>query len=160
MSNEETLQRWAAFIEKIRTRLEEVLAEGDAGFRELIAADPTDGMSFGNAMSGMRFRVEPLIGKIGDTWTTVIDKLDGGKAVDRGIEMMEDAKDQLDARWQRWGVGWEAEFYRNMWPHAQAAMQKPIACTKCGGPLHKQGLPTAAQTLAVYKEVHESVRHN
>ena len=61
MSNEETLQRWAAFIDKIRVRLEEVLAEGDAGFREMIAADPTDAQSFGNAMSGMRFRVEPLI---------------------------------------------------------------------------------------------------
>ena len=141
-----TLERWRGFLAKIAQRMEEVLTEADQGFTDLLPSSPTDTGTVGNAMQGIRFRVQALTSKISDTWSDqVSDQMSGGN-MDTAIAMMEDAQDALDARWERWRCHWEAQQYRNMWPLVQEAMNKPISCNKCGGPLQK-ATPHAMETI-------------
>ena len=140
------LERWKAFMEKIRQRMEEVLAEADQGFTDLLQSSPTDTATFGNAMQGIRFRVQGLTSKIGDTWSAQVSDQCSGGNMDTAIAMMEDMQDALDARYERWRAHWESQLYRNMWPLVQAEMQKGVTCNKCGAPLQKQN-PTAMETI-------------
>lgn len=64
----EVVARWEAFIQKISGRYQEVLAEADAGFADLIATDPTDTITYGNAMMGIHTRVLGLGKMLSDTY--------------------------------------------------------------------------------------------
>jgi len=136
--SQELWNRWEGFLGKIGERQREIFAEAEAGIAELIQAYPDDVMPLGNALSGLRFRIEELKTKVGDTWDKQVEpKFSeiGGELLDRGLDRKEDFLQELSAAWDLFEARMQASFYRALEPRAQAAMQKPVPCVGCGGEL-------------------------
>ena len=132
--------RFDGFLAKIEERLREIMTEAEQGVLALIAQHPTDMMPLGNAMSGLDHRVRELKEKIQETWDQQIEAkysaLDsGGKFLDVGLDQKQDFEQRFDELWATFKARANSQFYRNLFPLATEAAQKPIPCTQCGAPL-------------------------
>jgi hypothetical protein len=134
----ETLARWGAFEQKIRDRLTEVMQEAEAGFKDLVASDPTDAITFGNAEGAINARVEGLLQKLHETFSSQVTMaLAGGPDLDRAIEQMETTSTAMRLAWKRLAMRSKTDLYRAMYTRVAAEMQRPVSCTGCGAPLAK-----------------------
>jgi hypothetical protein len=134
----DTLARWEAFQQKIQQRFQEVMEEADTGFKDLIATDPTDAITFGNAEGAINARVEGLLQKLHETFSSQVTmSLAGGADLDGAIERMEAAAAAMRLAWKRLAVRLKTDLYRAMYARAAVEMQKPVPCTTCGSPLAK-----------------------
>lgn len=130
--------RFQGFLGKIGERLEQVKAEAENGLGALFAQHPTDSMPIGNAMMGIDFRVKELKKKIDETWDAQIGpKFEalGSKFRDQGLDRKKDYELEFDQNWDTFKAFAMVAYYQAMWPLAQASMQKPVPCNRCGGPL-------------------------
>jgi hypothetical protein len=134
----EVLARWEAFQQKTQQRFQEIMQEAEAGFRDLIASDPTDVITFGNAERGIHARVLALVQKINDTFLQQVNLNVDGPERDLASARMKQQTSAMTTGWQRLLLGKKADLYRAMYPLAMAAMQSPVPCTNCGSPLTKQ----------------------
>ena len=153
--------RWTAFLAKIRTRIDEICAETEAGTRALIAQDPTNPQALKTAQQALNQRVENIRRKIEKAWSE--EELDRIKPTADGpaVAAPESAYDEwhateryLSETWTTCKVRCMAEFLRAMWPHVEAALAKPIPCTRCGAALtpsarHTSETVTCAHCQAV-----------
>ena len=130
--SQETVQRWDAFIAKIHGRYQEVIAEADAGFADLIASDPTDTITYGNAMMGIHARVQGLTKMLGDTFQNQVSPKLSGPEERQCSDKLDAARNAIDGDWERRKATYETNIYRALWPRVQAAMQKGAPCTSCG----------------------------
>jgi len=131
-------QRWEAFLAKIAERQGEILAEAEEGIREIINSFPEDAMPLGNALQGMRFRIEELKQKVDDTWEQqVAPKFDevGAAFAEKGRDRKQDFVAELAAKWDLFGAQMEALFYQNLQPRAAEGEKKLVHCGGCGAPL-------------------------
>jgi hypothetical protein len=145
--NGETLARWAAFEQKIQQRFQEILQEADAGFKDLTATDPTDAITFGNAEHAIHARVEGLLQKLQETFSSQVTmSLAGGPDLDGAIERMQATSAAMRLSWTRLSLGAKSDFYRAMYARVAVEMGKPVACTNCGSPLRKT-LPHRVEAL-------------
>jgi hypothetical protein len=134
----ETLARWAAFEQKIQQRFQEILAEADAGFKDLIATDPTDAITFGNAEHAIHARVEGLLQKHQETFSSQVTmSLAGGPYLDGAIDQMQAGGTAMRLAWSRLALGAKCDLYRAMYARVAVEMAKPVPCTNCGSPLTK-----------------------
>lgn len=144
------VERWRGFLSKIDERLAGIVSECEAGVAGLTAQSPDDAMPISQAMTGLDHRIRQLDDKIEETWDgQVEDKFsDGGDGdfLDVGLDMKRDAELALEAKWTLWKAKALGDFYRQMWPRAQAAMAEPLPCTQCGTPL---SVPTPHQSHTV-----------
>ncbi len=140
MNAEQTalLDRWNAFLAKIDGRLREIMAEAEQGLVAIWTAHPDDPLPFGNAISGLDHRVRELRNKVDETWEQQVEEKfsdAGGEFLDVGLDRKQDFLQTFDETWSTFKVRASTAFHRNLWPLAQAAMQKPVACNRCGAPL-------------------------
>ena len=133
----EVLARWEAFQQKIQQRFQEVMQEAEAGFRDLIASDPTDAITFGNAERGIHARVEALVQKLHETFSSQVTLNVVGHGLDAAIDRIEQQADSMRAAWQRLSLRAETNLYRAMYARVAVEMQRPVPCTNCGSPLAK-----------------------
>jgi len=141
--------RWEGFLSKIVERQREILAEAEEGIGALIAAHPEDPVPLGNALSGLRFRMEELYKKLDDTWEGQVSAkfAEVSNAFEeRGRDRGEDVKQTLTAEYEALAVRLSADFYRNLAPRAAAAREKPAPCMMCGAPLP---LPTRSEAVSI-----------
>lgn len=130
------MERWNAFLSKIESRLGEIMAEAEQGLTQIWAQHPDDPMPMGNAMSGLDHRVRQLRDKIQETWDQQVeDKFSAAAFLDAGLDRKRDFEQSFDETWTMFKARAQTAFYRNLWPRAQQAMQKPVACTRCGAPI-------------------------
>jgi hypothetical protein len=134
----DTLARWGAFEQKIQQRFQEVMQEAEAGFKDLIASDPTDAITFGNAESAINARVEGLLQKLHETFSSQVTMaLAGGPDLDRAIAQMESNATGMRLAWKRLALRLKTDLYRAMYTRVAVEMQNPVPCTGCGSPLAK-----------------------
>jgi LSD1 subclass zinc finger protein len=141
-------QRWEGFLAKIVERQNEIFAEADEGVREIINSFPEDAMPLGNALQGLRFRIEELKQKVNDTWEQQVSpKFDevGAAFAEKGRDRKDDFVRELAAKWDLFGAQLEALFYENLKPRAEAGEKKVVNCGGCGAPLK---LPTRKDAVS------------
>lgn len=127
----DAVQRWAAFLGKVRTRLAEILEEANAGLEEIIATEVIDPGPLSAAQNEVKARLFGLREKIGPAWTKLESELPGeledqGRALEREIM---NAIDVLEAQTQQKYRARLTEL-----AHAEWAERK-LTCSKCGAPL-------------------------
>lgn len=154
--SQEIVQRFEAFLKKIEGRYQEVLAEADAGFADLIATDPTDTITYGNAMTGIHHRILGLGQLLDDTYRDQISPQltpeEDSRCIDRRVAFRE----WLDADWERRKLTYETNIYRALWPRVQPLLQKGVPCTNCGRELRLQNpLMTEAITCPGCRTVNQ-----
>lgn len=147
--------RFEGFLAKIDERLREIMTEAEQGVLALIAQHPTDVMPLGNALSGLDHRVRELKDKIQETWDQQIESkfsaLDsGGRFLDVGFDMKQDFEQRFDEQWATFKVRAHSQFYRNLFPLATAAAQKPVPCSQCGAPLEAVDRSVSASIHCVH----------
>jgi hypothetical protein len=64
-------ERWSAFLAKVKARVDEILAEADPGFDELIATEVLDPVPLSSALSEFHARMLALEKKIDDSWEKI-----------------------------------------------------------------------------------------
>ena len=135
-------ERWSAFLAKIRTRIDEICAETEAGTRALIAQDPTSPQALKTAQQALNQRVENIRRKIEKVWSE--EELDRVKlspdaapvgAPESAYDEWHATERYLSETWTTCKVRCMAEFLRAMKPHVDAALAKPIPCVSCGAAL-------------------------
>lgn len=144
--SQETVQRWEGFITKINGRYQEVLAEADAGFADLIASDPTDTITYGNAMMGIHARVLGLTKMLDDTWQNQVSSQLSGAEEKHCRDRLDAARNGIDGDWERRKATYETNIYRALWPRVQPLMQKGVPCNNCGREL-KLSNPTSVEAI-------------
>ncbi|MEZ4300048.1 MAG: hypothetical protein R3B70_34185 [Polyangiaceae bacterium] len=177
-SQQAIVARWRTFIGKVMNRLHTVLAEADAGCREMIRSNPSDPVPLTNVLSALRARKVNLDKKIYDTWSQQVvqnlaDEAAGhaqlagaveykGKVLDQAESEMQKALAWMEDTFEHFRIKWAAESARAMWPLAEQAMKKPVQCTQCGAGLqprlrHQSDSVTCAACRAVNQVVPEPV---
>ena len=177
-SQQAIVTRWRAYLSKVMGRLRDVLAEAEAGCREMVRSNPADPIPLNNVLGALNARKVNLGRKIGDTWSKHVceqlaDEADdvtelpgaveySGKVLDQADIEMKQALAWMDDTWDHFRVRWAAEAARAMWPLAEQAMKKPVTCTQCGGGLtprirHQSDSVTCAACRAVNQVVPEPV---
>lgn len=144
------LDRWRAFLDKIHARLGELMTEADLGLKGLMVTHPDDAQPLGNALTGLDYRVSELRTRIQQTWDTQVDdqfqEAGDHRAWDAAIDLKRDQELAFDQRWDKWKIHAVADFYRNLWPLAEAAIKKPVPCIRCRSPLQ---LPRVGEVTTV-----------
>jgi hypothetical protein len=135
--SQEVLARWSAFQQKIHQRFQEIMQEADAGFRDLVASDPTDAITLSNAASGVNARVEALCQKLQDTFSSQVTLNVSSAALDAAVEGMEEQGRSMRVAYKTLEIQAQAAIYRAMYPLAAEQMQRAVPCTNCGSPLSK-----------------------
>lgn len=131
--------RWQGFLGKIEARQAEIFQEAEEGLREIMAAHPEDYQPYGNALTGIRFRLDELRTKVDETWSEQVEpkfeEASDDGFLDQGLDSKQDFLRLLDERWTAFEAHMEAEYYRQLYPRAVAAAQKPMHCVHCGAEL-------------------------
>jgi len=177
-SQQAIVVRWRTFLGKVMGRLRDVLAEADTGCREMVRSNPADSIPLHNVLGALRSRKVNLDKKIYDTWSKDVcenladdeeelDEIEGaieysGKVLDQADAEMKQCLAWMDDTWEHFRVRWAAEAVRAMWPLAEQAMKKPVACTQCGGALqprvrHQSDSVTCPACRAVNQVLPEQV---
>lgn len=170
--------RFRTFTGKVMGRLRDVLAEADAGCREMIKSNPSDPIPLNNVLGALGARKAKLVKKVYDAWSDnmvegLAEEAMGhaqiagaveykGKVLDQLDSEMKQAMAWMDDTWEHFRVKWAAEAVRAMWPVAEQAMKKPVACTQCGGALqprvrHQSDSVTCPACRAVNQVIPEAV---
>jgi phage FluMu protein Com len=147
------LARWDGFLAKLGERQREILTEAEAGVREILAGYPEDPAPLGNALSGLRFRVDELRTKVNQTWDAQVnDKLKafGEDVQDSGLDRRDDFLQQLAEAWALFEARMQADFYRQLSERARKAQAKAIACAHCGAELRVAGRAEASSVKCSY----------
>lgn len=140
--------RWEGFLAKIGERQRDIFVEAEEGIREIIESFPEDPAPIGNAIQGLRFRIDELRTKVNDTWDKQVSpkfEEQGGAFRDRGLDRRVDFLQTLDEAWGLFAARMMAEFYRNLQPRAVAGGNKPVNCGTCGASMQ---LPTRKDTVS------------
>lgn len=131
--------RFEGFLAKIDERLREIMAEAEQGVNAILANHPTDSLPLGNAFSGLDHRIRELKDKVQETWEQQIEPkysaLHSGSFLDSGHDKKQDFLLRFDEQWSAFKARANSQFYRNLYPLAIAASQKPEPCSQCGAPL-------------------------
>jgi hypothetical protein len=148
--------RFTGFLAKIEERLREIMTEAEQGVLGLLSQHPTDIMPLGNALSGLDHRVRELREKIQETWDQQIESkyralnASGDAFLDHGLDQKQDAEQRFDELWATFKARANSQFYRNLFPLATAAAQKPLPCTQCGAPLEVADRSVSASIHCVH----------
>src|SRR5690606_17680846 len=96
-------------------RQEEIMAEAEAGLRDMMQHDPTDIGPYSNALSGLQHRYQQLRDRLESSWDEQIEPaFEKANLLDPGLDRKADARLDLDARWAKWEATQAANFYRNV----------------------------------------------
>jgi len=132
------IERWDTFLGKLSARVDEVLAEADAGFDQLIAINVTDPAPLSGAVSAFEARMHGLERKIEDAWDKLDEQLRSGSA----LRVRDELRAKADALHHRvelarteMSVRKRAKAARALAELAREEMQRPVSCSHCGGPL-------------------------
>jgi hypothetical protein len=129
----EAAARWKTFLDKVRTRLAEILEEADAGLTDIIATEVIDPGPMSAAQNEVKGRLFALREKIGPAWK----KLEAELA---GHEHLEDRGRELESEILRAIEVFEAQttkkYRARLTELAQAELkERKLACSKCAAPL-------------------------
>ncbi len=149
--------RWTAFLEKVTQRADEILAEADPGFDELIATEVLDPVPLSSALTEFHSRMLGLEKKIDDSWEKIDADLDEPRARDELYELGRKARKAIARKSKVLQVQKQAKAAHAIWELAKAEMAKVKSssrCSQCGAPIvpevfHQASNVTCAHCKAV-----------
>ncbi len=138
--------KWDGFVPKIDARVQEVIAEADAGLDELIEQYALDPGPMGAAFSALQVRFRGLGQKLEEAWSKIDHELDEVREeADTGKDhealaglwaqmsaTHQQARERIDLAYESVQTRKNAAWARNLWTQAQRDSQQPVACVKCG----------------------------
>lgn len=130
--------RWAAFLGKVRTRVDEILAEAGPGFDELLSTEVLDPAPLSAALSEFHARLLALEKKIDDSWEKIDAELEGGPERDALQAEGRKLRREIARRSKVMQVEKQAKAAHHLWALAEAEMAKVKAsskCSQCGAPI-------------------------
>jgi hypothetical protein len=124
-------QRWSIFLGKVRARLQEILAEADAGLDEIIATEVIDPGPVSAAQNEVKGRLFGLREKIGPAWTKLEAELPG-ELEDQGRAL----ESEILAAIEVFEEETQKKYRARLTELAQAELKdRKLACSKCGASL-------------------------
>jgi hypothetical protein len=144
-------ERWTAFLEKVNARADEVLAEANAGFDELIAMEVLDPVPLSSALSEFHARMLGLEKKIDESWEKLGLEDDALRKLGRA------AQARIARASKVLQVQKQAKAAHAIWALAEqemAAAKTGTRCSQCGAPItptvfHEASNVTCAHCKAV-----------
>ena len=122
-------------------QLQALIQQAHQGAQQLIAQNPTDPTPLANALGAISQQAIEVRRKSSDALSEHYDRAcaaGNGNAVYPYMKRAQRGFDRwAEDAWHRFEVAMHVEQFRAMWPYVQQSMQKPVACTRCGGPLQK-----------------------
>ncbi|HEX7666128.1 MAG TPA: hypothetical protein VF407_16485 [Polyangiaceae bacterium] len=144
--SQETITRWEAFLQKITGRYQEIVAEADAGFADLIATDAADTITYGNALTGVGARVDGLGKMMDDTFRDQVAPQLSTPEENHCQDRLDAVKTWIENDWEKRKMAHETNVYRALWPRVQAAMGQGVPCSSCGREL-KLSVPYTVEAI-------------
>lgn len=143
--------QYYALLQQISQQQQQLLQQASGGCQQMIAQNPVDSIPLSNALGAIEQQVKDMRRRGSDSFGEHYDRLCAAGPGEPGHSHMKRALRQFERwseeAWHRFDVQWRVQHYRAMWPHAQQAMQKPAACSRCGGPLRRT-TPHKTETIA------------
>jgi hypothetical protein len=138
-------QRWSTFLDKVRSRVQEIDAEAKAGYAEVISHDAVDGTGMTGVSSALKARLLQLAQKVDDQWSKIDNELDsvdvegrtGGYFRGQMVAMTGAFKRWLERETERMIMQGEADWARALHAAALEEIRIPVACQHCGAGLQK-----------------------
>jgi hypothetical protein len=139
------VERWQGFLGKIEARVGEVMAEGDAGFDEVMQIELIDPAVLSGASTAFSARLRGIVKKLEEAWEKIEGELeavadeadDQAEAIyavrERESERARELAFEIDLRGQVLVAKKEGEAARRLGELAQKEMAEPRSCTQCGG---------------------------
>ena len=151
----EVVTKFDGFLAKVTQRVDEALAETNAGVDELIAQHATDHGPMGAAFSAVQARFRGLATKVDEAYEKIDAEVDELTELDdlnsADWEMISAARDHLIEKRRAMTDGIDLHYYtiemkknadwsRRLRDLAQAELAKPTPCSQCGAPLDVRGM--------------------
>ncbi|MBL8955887.1 MAG: hypothetical protein JNK82_34250 [Myxococcaceae bacterium] len=130
--------RWSAFLQKVSQRADEILAEAEPGFDELISMEVLDPVPLSSALTEFHARMLGLEKKIDDSWEKIDAELDEPAARDELYAAGQKVKKSIARRSKVLQVQKQAKAAHAIWELAKTEMAKVKAstrCSQCGAPI-------------------------
>ena len=132
------LARLERFLDGVRQRQQQALAETEAGIAALLATRPGDTRVLRNALAGVEHQMKSLWGVVDSTWEEQIEPLFLAEDEEQrdfyhaGRDMIDERSLDFSEAWQSFRAKAEADCLRAWWPEVSLAMQRRRACQGCG----------------------------
>lgn len=139
-------QRWATFLDKVRSRVKEIEGEATAAYADVNAMDAVDGTALSGVSSALKARLLQLGAKVSDSWETIsaeADKIDiddgraGGYFQGAQLSLKAQFSQWLERETERIIVKGEADAARALHAVALQEVGQKVPCTQCGAPLDR-----------------------
>lgn len=144
--SEDVMQRWEAFLQKVTTRLTEILRESDAGFEGLLQDPGLDPITFVNAMNAIEIRYKDLYGKLGTTYSAqIVTPLLG--RVGAAEKRLHEAETWMEDSFQRFRTGWNLKLVQSLYARITPMMNRAHPCNRCGAVLENRTLFHQAESV-------------
>jgi hypothetical protein len=165
-------ERWNGFVRKVSGRIEEIMAEANAGLDELIQAAPVEHAPWGAAWGTLSSRVSGLDQKIGEAREKLDAELDAIRDLDDIAQSDHDAvlalgrawleqeraiRRQLERNFHTFETRKWADRARALYALARVEAERPAPCTSCGAPLTVTGLWESSNVKCGHCGVQNSV---
>jgi len=138
-AQQQLVAQWNQELHQAGGQLSQLLQQAGAGCQQMIAQNPTDPLPLNNAIGAIEHQVKDIRSKADDTFSAYYDRVSDAGPSEPSYSTMKRTlrafERWAEETWARFDAHWHVEQYRAMWPYAQQAMQKPVACSGCGGPL-------------------------
>jgi hypothetical protein len=167
MSSQAILERWNGFVQKITSRLQEIMREADAGFEGLLADPNLDVITFSNAMSALDIRKKDLAQKLSNTFSeqVAIQLAMDSTAENAAQDQMHKADRWMDETWERYRTQWNLKLVQTLWTRMEKVINREVHCVRCAAVLsptirHKAESITCAHCKAVNSVTPEPAVYN
>ncbi|MDY0003363.1 MAG: hypothetical protein RBU30_18840 [Polyangia bacterium] len=141
-------QKWDGFVAKVGQRVQEILAEAQAGLDQIIAQYPTDPGPMGTAMTAVQSRFQGLDQKVSESWDKVSEEMDGVQDDDLEIadymavsavadamrQQCDELREHIDLQYAWLEMRKQADWGRRLYELMQQEVQQPLTCSQCGAP--------------------------
>lgn len=140
MSPEEAIERWNAFLAKLRERGRQTLAEAEQGCAELLDLSALDPLPLSNAWTAIENQLRDLAARALQTWTEKVEPALEAADVDAEVLFREREKQEV---WEREleheKVRAELRIFaaaaERILAQAKKNLSREHRCSQCGGPL-------------------------
>ena len=135
---EELIARWDAFLQKMDTRFEASLLQGEQAVLDSLEENNYDYYASLRTLMAIRSQVDAsLIRKINDTWQQQVEPLmraDGHYWADESFKGHQ-AADDMHERMSLWQYITEGRLAEKYYGHAIQLINRDFFCTQCNAPL-------------------------
>ena len=135
--------RWSGFIEQVRQRVAEMMAEADAGFDQIIAVDVTDIATISGAVAAFESRMNGLKIKVTGAQSKLALQANG-RNLDSMLAQGDLLQHEISTQSTEMTVKKRAKAASMLWLIAEQELNLPRHCVSCGGVMQMKVLHTSS----------------